>query len=160
MTDLLVALYRLPDVEFHLQELERKGVLIRRAMAYERHMVIGWVGRTFGALWADECATAFGRQPIGCLLAANAGRIVGFSCLDTTFKNFVGPIGVDPDHRVLGVGRALLLTCLAEMKMAGYAYAIVGDAGEPGFFKRVAGAFEIERSSPGAYPPKLKQDLN
>lgn len=160
MADLLVALYRLPKVESTLLELERKGVTIRRGMAYERQKAIGWVAATFGALWADECATAFGRQPIGCYLAVKANKIVGFSCLDTTFKNFVGPIGVTKEHHAIGVGRALLLACLKEMEMAGYAYAIVGDAGEPGFFQKAAGAIVIDGSSPGAYPPKLKQDID
>lgn len=160
MADLLVALYRLPGTELYLQELEQKGVHIRRAMAYERRKTIDWVARTFGDLWADECATAFGRQPVGCLLAVNVDRIVGFSCLETTFKNFVGPIGVAPEHRVAGVGRGLLLMCLKEMEMAGYAYAVVGDAGEPAFFKKVAGASAIEGSTPGPYPQRVKLDVS
>ena len=156
MTDLLVALYRLPQVEPCLLELEQRGVVIRRAMAYEREKAIGWVSDTFGHLWAGECATAFGRQPIGCYLAVNADRIVGFSCLDTTFKNFIGPIGVSENHRAAGIGKALLLACLKEMELSGYAYAIVGDAGEPGFFEKAAGAFVVDGSTPGPYPPRLK----
>ncbi len=156
MADLLVRLYRLPEIEPHLLALEQKGVTVRRAMAYERRKVMRWVEDSFGALWAGESATAFGRQPIGCYLAISEERIVGFSCLECTFKNFVGPIGVSQGHRTAGVGRALLLACLREMALSGYAYAIVGDAGEPAFFEKAAGASVINGSIPGPYPPKLK----
>ncbi len=155
MADLLVHLYRLPEMEPHLRALEQKGIVVRRAMAYERRKAMHWVEETFGALWANECATAFGRQPIGCYLAIYEEQIVGFCCLESTFKNFVGPIGVSSSHRTAGVGRALLLACLKEMALSGYAYAIVGDAGAPAFFQKAAGASTINGSTPGPYPPRL-----
>jgi len=156
MPDMLVSLYRLPLAGKQLLMLEGQGIFVRRAMSYERQRVLQWVTDTFNALWASECATAFGRQPIGCYLAVKDGQIVGFSCLDCTFRNFVGPIGVSSGDRDKGIGRALLLTCLHEMKVTGYAYAIVGDAGKPAFFETAAGAIAISDSTPGPYPPKLK----
>ena len=156
MADLLVRLYRLPQTDHSLSLFAEQGVSIRRAMAYERQQVVRWVGETFNALWAGECETAFGRQPIGCYLAVKHRAIVGFSCLDCTFRNFVGPIGVASGAREGGIGRALLLACLEEMRLAGYAYAIIGDAGEPKFFEKAAGATAISDSTPKPYPPKLK----
>ncbi len=159
MTDLLVALYQVTGADAYRGKIEARGITVRRAMPYERRIVIGWVADNFGASWSDECATAFGHQPIGCYLAVKADQIVGFSCLDTTFKNFIGPIGVAGGYRQSGVGGALLQVCLKEMAMAGYAYAIIGDAGEPDFFRKVAGASIIDASTPGPYPPRLKHDL-
>ena len=156
MADMLVRLYRLAQLDPHLAMLEQQGVAVRRAMAYERKITVQWVTETFNDLWAGECATSFGHQPIGCYIAVKDQRIVGFSCLNCTFRNFVGPIGVSPKNREAGIGRALLLACLHEMKMAGYAYAIVGDAGQPAFFERASGAISISDSTPGPYPPKLK----
>jgi predicted N-acetyltransferase YhbS len=62
---------------------------------------------------------------------------------------------VHRDCRSRGVGRALLLSAAAELHLNGFAYAVVGDVGEPDFFKRSAGALEIPDSTPGGYPPKI-----
>ncbi|MCP5287873.1 MAG: hypothetical protein H6931_01950 [Burkholderiaceae bacterium] len=68
----------------------------------------------------------------------------------------VGPIGVADAARGRGVGAALLRACLHDMHAAGYAYAVAGGVGAPGFFRRVAGAVEIADSSPGPYAGMLR----
>jgi hypothetical protein len=153
--DMLCALRDLPPLEPALEQLKSAAVAVRRAMAYERRKVLVWVERTFGAGWADECAVAFGRQPIGCYIALKTGRLCGFCCMESTFRNFLGPVGVADGCSGSGIGRALVLSVLHDMRTCGYAYAVVGDAGEPGFFGRVAGAVEIPGSTPGSYPAKL-----
>ncbi len=127
-------------------------------MAYERRKVVDWVRRQFNALWAEECAVAFGRQPVGCYVAVKDDAIFGFCCLDVTWRNFIGPIGIDGGHRSKGIGRALLLAAAQEMRASGYAYAVVGDVGEPGFFRRAANALDIPNSTPGPYPPRAPGD--
>ena len=47
--------------------------------------------------------------------------------------------------------------CLQDMRTMGYAYAIAGAVGAGEFFRRVAGATEIEGSSPGIYRGMLKR---
>jgi hypothetical protein len=42
------------------------------------------------------------------------------------------------------------------MRTMGYAYAVAGAVGAPEFFRRVAGATEIEGSTPGIYRGMLK----
>jgi hypothetical protein len=42
------------------------------------------------------------------------------------------------------------------MSAMGYAYAIVGGAGDVGFYARTAGATEIPGSTPGIYRDRLK----
>lgn len=154
--DMLIKLYALPACQTAVETLGSQGIRIRRAMAYERAKVTEWVEQTFNPLWADECVVAFGRRPVGCYIAVQNNAVCGFCCLDTTFQNFIGPIGVHRDCRSRGVGRGLLLLSAAsELHLNGYAYAVVGDAGEPEFFKRSAGALEIPDSTPGAYPPKI-----
>ena len=153
--DMLFQLNRLPSLEDCLERAAASKISIRRAMAYEHHTVIAWVEQAFGPLWSSECAVAFGRQPIGCHIAIQSQVLCGFCCVESTYRNFLGPIGVISQMRNRGIGRTLVVTVLHEMRHRGYAYAIVGDVGEPGFFKRVAGAVEIPDSSPGAYPEKL-----
>ncbi len=155
MADLLVKLYGLPDSEAATRALATEGVTIRLAMAYEKHRVVAFVAERFGAGWASECEVAFERAPIGCVIATERGRIVGFACHDTTCRNFFGPMGVDAAARGRGIGAALLLACLAAMRAQGYAYAIIGGVDKGGIYRKVAGAIEIEGSSPGIYRDRL-----
>ena len=155
--DMLIKLYALPSGQKFAEKLGRRGIHIRRAMAYERGPVARWVESAFNSLWSDECSVAFSRQPIGCYIAVNADTLLGFCCLNVTYRNFIGPIGVSPKHRNQGVGKGLLISVANELYRSGYAYAVVGDVGAPGFFAKAAGAFEIPDSTPGAYPPR---DMN
>ena len=157
MTDLLVRLFDLPDQTAQLAVLAEKNILVRRAMASEKSLVVGWVQNLFGEGWAAECDVAFARRPIACMIAVSGGRLAGFACHDSTCRNFFGPIGIDPASRQKGVGRAVLLATLHAMAHAGYAYAIIGGAGPMAFFEKCVGAFPIPGSTPGIYRPTIKK---
>jgi GNAT superfamily N-acetyltransferase len=152
MADLLVKLYELPAAE----PVGAAGVTVRRAMAYEKHVVVGWVRARFGEAWASECEVAFANQPISCQVATQQGEILGFACYDATARGLFGPIGVAENMRRRGIGRALLLHTLRAMSAMGYAYAIVGGAGDADFYARTVGATEIPGSTPGLYRDRLK----
>jgi len=156
MPDLLVKLYELPDVRSHIDELQQKGVNIRKAMAYEKHQIIEWVEDNFGPGWASECDVAFGNSRISCFIATENNNIMGFACYDSTAKNFFGPMGVAVQARNRGIGKALLLSALDAMSHIGYAYAIIGGTESIEYYKKAVGAIEIPGSSPGIYKDKLK----
>ncbi len=156
MADMLIKLYALPHRQIEIQHLGALDIIIRRPMAYEQNQVTQWIAACFNPMWAQECAAAFGQHPIGCYVAVHEGGLAGFCCVNCTFKNFVGPIGVVDPWRGQGVGRALLRSALDDLRHSGYMYAIVGDAGSPVFFEKAAGAVEIAGSKPGPYPPRLK----
>jgi len=158
MPDMLVKLYDLPDVQSIIQRLKDQGVVVRTARAWEKHQVVEWVRETFGAAWASGCDVSFSNRPISSFIATREGKIMGFACHDSTCRNFFGPIGVTEQEKGHGIGKALLLSCLHAMSAAGYAYAVIGSAGDSatGFYARVAGATEIEGSSPGIYRDQLK----
>ncbi len=151
MPDMLVKLYDLPEVESDIRRLGELGILIRRAMPSEKHLVVQWVRRTFGPAWASECDIAFANQPVSCFIATASGKIVGFCCYESTCRNFFGPMGVSESHRGRGIGKALTLSSLQAMAQMGYAYAIIGGVGPADFYAKVAGATAIEGSSPGIY---------
>ncbi|MGC8724592.1 MAG: GNAT family N-acetyltransferase [Acidobacteriota bacterium] len=155
MPDLLVKLYELPDAEGPRAALGERGITIRRAMPYEKHLVSSFVARAFGEGWASEAEVSFANHPVSCFLATREGAILGFACYETTCRNFFGPTGVLEAHRGAGVGAALLLASLQAMQALGYAYAIVGGADSTGFYERVAGATEIPGSDPGIYRDRL-----
>lgn len=151
MSDMLVKLYDLPDVQFLLEGLKDQGVVVRRAMPYEKHCVVNWVRDTFSAKWASECDVAYSHHPASCFIATEQGNIIGFACYDSSCKDFFGPTGVGKTARGRGIGKALLLSCLHAMAANGYAYAIIGGVGPVDFYTKTVGAVEIEGSSPGIY---------
>lgn len=151
MTDMLVRLYALPDAHAACAALAEQGILVRPCRPFERHIVADWIGRCFSARWVDEFKIAMGHQPTGCLIATRDRKVIGFVCCDATARGFIGPMGVDPQARQGGIGRALLLSAAEQMKNLGYAYAIIGGVGPKDFYQKCVGAVEIEGSDPGIY---------
>lgn len=148
---MLVNLYRLKEFPHNLNELESKGVSIRRAYAPERHSITEWVKKNFSRTWVSECERAFAQDPISCIVAIKEKRIVGFACYDATCKCFFGPTGVEKAFRGLGIGKGLLHATLQSMEQQGYAYAIIGDVGPTEFYAKTVGALEIEGSERSIY---------
>jgi GNAT superfamily N-acetyltransferase len=149
--DMLVKLYDLPDSRPLREELARTGVSLRRALAPEKHEVIAWVREHFSEYWASETDVAFAREPVSCFIAIKDGKISGFACHDVTCRNFFGPTGVEAKARKGGLGTALLLACLEDMKHAGFGYAIIGGVGPADYYAKAVGAVAIEGSDVGIY---------
>ncbi|MCI3953279.1 MAG: family acetyltransferase [Burkholderiales bacterium] len=149
--DMLIKLY---DIPAPAGELE--GFLVRRPLGAENVRVVETVQRVFGAAWSSEAQAALSNRPITLFIAQQANDIQGFCCYDATARGLVGPIGVIDSARGRGIGAALLLACLHDMRTMGYGYAIAGHVGAPEFFRRVAGAIEIPDSTPGLYAHLLR----
>ena len=147
MADLLVRLYAVPP----LPDGGAAGATIRRAFTAERRLVCDWVSAAFGNGWASECEAAFARSPASCFIARDSYELVGFACYDATARGMFGPMGVRPQDRKRGFGRALLLACLHDMAAQGYAYAVIGGASSVQFYQQAAGATTIADSTPGFY---------
>jgi ribosomal protein S18 acetylase RimI-like enzyme len=154
--DLLVKLYALeprPDLD---ARLANAGVTVRRALPPELGLVTDWIKERFSAWWASEATVAFSRQPPSCFVAVKDGKLIGFACYDATARGFFGPTGVDEAARGDGVGHALLLASLLDMRAQGYGYGIIGGAGPVDFYVRSVGAIPIEGSVPGIYAGLLE----
>jgi GNAT superfamily N-acetyltransferase len=158
MPDMLVKLYELPDPSDALVRVKELGIAVRRAIAPEKNIVAKWVGEVFGSSWKSECEVSFSNHPVSCWIAVENDKIIGFSCYDSTCRDFFGPVGVDPSARDKGVGKALLLKCLYDMEAQGYAYAIIGGAGPTDFYKKAVNAVIIDGSVPGVYRGMLKSE--
>jgi GNAT superfamily N-acetyltransferase len=155
MSDMLVKLYDLPEIAAKTAALRAQGIVVRLAMPYEQSQTLAWVRERFGGGWADECAAAFDNRPRSCFVAVERGELVGFACHDATCRNFFGPMGVADSHRGKGIGTALFLSCLHAMAAAGYAYAIIGGAGNGDIYRKAVGAVDIAGSTPGIYRDRL-----
>nr|WP_316656087.1 GNAT family N-acetyltransferase [uncultured Gellertiella sp.] len=136
--------------------METAGVSIRRALAPEAHFVTDWVREKFNPRWASETAIAMTRQPPTSFVATRDNRLLGFACHETTARGFFGPTGVEEEARGLGIGHALLLASLMDLKSMGYAYAIIGAVGPSSFYEKTVGAVMIPDSAPGIYAGMLQ----
>ena len=149
--DMLVKLYDLPSSQILREQLAKAGISLRRGLVPEKHKVIAWVRDNFSEGWASEAEVAFARQPVSCFVAVKDGKLAGFACHDVTCRNFFGPTGVLPKSRKGGIGTALLLACLEDMKQQGYGYAIIGGVGPAEYYAKAVGAVAIEGSEVGIY---------
>jgi len=157
MTDMLVKLYDIPPLETALERQRQGGVDVRRVLAPEKFIVLDWVERFFNKGWRSECDVSFMNQPPSCFIAVQNEQILGFACYDATAKGIFGPTGVDESQRGRGVGTALLLACLYDMRWQGYGYAVIGWAGPIEYYRKTVGAIEIEGSRPGIYRGMLTE---
>ncbi|WP_018969536.1 GNAT family N-acetyltransferase [Rubritalea marina] len=151
MIDMIVNLYELPDSTALYARLSEQGIILRRANAFERHIVAAWVGEHFSPKWVSEVKVAFSRQPVSCYIATRDKEILGFACVETTAKAFYGPTGVSEAARGTGIGKALLLRSMEALKEAGYVYGIIGGVGPRAFYEKAIGATAIPNSTPGIY---------
>jgi ribosomal protein S18 acetylase RimI-like enzyme len=156
--DLLVKLYALPSAAVEGGSDNPHDLTVRRAFAAEKHLVINFVAGEFSRGWASECEIAFARRPPACFVAISADNICGFACYDATARGFFGPIGVKKEQRQRGVGSALLLAALHDMRAKGYGYAIIGATNDIEFYRAV-GAIEIPDSVPGYYSGMLHDSI-
>lgn len=154
MSDWLVKLYDLPLPA--VGAVLPVGTAVRKPIGPEHRLVVDWVADTFGPGWASEAGVALCNRPVSLFLLQQGTAVRGFACYDATARGMFGPIGVHADARGRGLGAALLLACLHDMRSLGYAYAVVGGVGPGRFFERTAGAVEIPGSSPGPYRGMLR----
>lgn len=151
MTDMLVKLYDLPSNAPSFSELIPPEVIIRKPIGTEKLMVMDWVKNNFETIWGSEMDMAFSRIPVSCYLAQQGKEIIGFACYDATTLGYFGPMGVLEIFQGKGIGKALLLACLYEMKLKGYGYAIIGWVGPQEFYAKTVGAIVIPDSTPGIW---------
>jgi len=154
--DMLIRLYASIGKPTVGNVLPHPGVVIRKPIGPEYSTIELWVEQQITPLWISETRAALTNRPVTLFIAQRDTDILGFACYDASARSFVGPIGVAESARNQGIGTALLIACLQDMRSAGYGYAIVGHVGAPEFFRRVAGAIEIPDPTPGFYADMLR----
>jgi predicted N-acetyltransferase YhbS len=115
-----------------------------------------FVEQEFSVAWADEISVGFANKPVSVYVATFESEVVGFAAYECTRRNFFGPMGVREDMRGRGVGKTLLLACLAGLREMGYVYGIIGGVGPAEFYEKAAGAIVIADSARGIYSDLLK----
>ena len=148
---MIVNLLELPDSSDLYKKVDEQGIILRRARAYERHIVAEWVAEHFSPKWVSEVKVAMSRQPVSCFIATKDKKILGFACVETTAKGFYGPTGVGEAARGTGIGKALLFKSMEALRDSGYVYGVIGGVGPREFYEKVCNAKEIPNSDPGIY---------
>ena len=151
MTDMLVKLYDLPETLSTFSNLVAPDITIRKPIGTEKSLAVQWVRENFEEGWATEMEVSFSRSPTSSYIAQQGRNMVGFACYDTAALGLFGPMGVIESMQGKGIGKALLLACLVEMKIKGYGYAVIGWAGPQDFYAKIAGAVAIPDSTPGIW---------
>jgi len=157
MPDLLVKLYELPMSLAAVAEAEARGVTIRKPTGAEKHLVEDWVLEHFSDNWSSEVDITTSRLPFTSFIAIEQGELAGFACYDATGLGLFGPIGVREQSRGRGIGGALLTACLVEMKLKGYAYAVICQAGPVEFYQKCCSAVVVPDSEPGLLADMLRR---
>lgn len=158
MQDMLVRLIGLPDVSLEeARLLKKEKIVLRRAIAPEKHLASEWVLKHFGEYWQSEVEVAFSRQPVSCWLAQRGNDILGFACYECTARNFFGPTGTLESERGKGIGKILLIKSLESMRELGYAYAIIGGVGPAEFYQKTVNAKIIDGSEISIYENLIRK---
>lgn len=158
MHDMLVKLYDIPDDNSSIRSLEGQGVSIRKPIGPEHQLIVRWVKEKFHAAWSSEAQNALANRPVSCYVAIKDKKLIGFACYDATALGYFGPTGVEGKFRGKGVGKALLLACLLDMKLKGYGYAIIGGVGPAEYYRKTVKAVDIPDSTPGIWKTWMQED--
>ena len=156
MNDMIVLLVQLPEVSETEEKLKKANIIFRQAIAPEKSIVMNWVRTNFSEYWANEVDVAFSNNPVTCFLCQRKNEILGFSCYESTGKNFFGPTGTLETERNQGIGKVLLIKSLQGLKNLGYTYGIIGGVGPAAFYEKAVGAKIIEGSEISIYQNMLK----
>lgn len=149
--DMLVNLRRLPSLFAEEERMEAIGVRMINCFPADMTRAIGFVEETFGKYAVGEARNCFGKMKSSLILAVRGDDILGFACYDATAPDFFGPTAVIDSERGKGIGRALLVKALWELRNEGYAYAVIGDVGPVGFYEKTVGAVAIPGSDVSIY---------
>lgn len=153
MADMLVKLYPLPSDPDLEPDLAEQGIVIKQALAPDRSKVVAFTEECGQSGFADEVRAAFSNMPVSCYIAVKDKKVVGFACYEATARGFFGPTAVLASERRKGIGKALLLRCLASMREMGYAYAIIGWPADNAihFYQNACGGVMIPDEGHGVY---------
>ena len=134
-----------------------------RAGADDR--TLAWIDETFGGSWSSE---AFAGSNVVTYRNCAPSGFATFDPHGLRFKwlrglatepgvGIFGPFGVGPEYRRGIAGRALLTLALTQLRLRGYARALipaVGDARLIGYYVENAGAREAEHFNVGDFTPQ------
>ena len=151
--DMDVDLRKTPlDTSEKEEELERDhGLLVRRLTMDDYQQAWDYVAREFeypsalatdpvGRRWAYLATSGLKLNPPTLWMAEKDGEFCGFAVTDVAAPERLGPMGVSPEVRKLGVGTVLLKRALADLRARGVETGVIYGAGPYAFYARTVDA--------------------
>jgi GNAT superfamily N-acetyltransferase len=128
-----------------LPELSRAEV--HRPSHEEQDRVLAFVERAFGRIWRFEATKAFASELPKAFVTEVSGEVTGFAVHDVNNRGlgFFGPTGVESSMRGRGLGCALLLASLRDLRRLGYARAVIPWTDALDFYRKCCGAAPAHR---------------
>jgi GNAT superfamily N-acetyltransferase len=134
---------------------------VLRAEHADRDRVLDFIEEHFGRIWRFEVAKAFDDELPRMFVTEDHGELTGFAAHDINNHGlgFFGPTGVRKGMRGRGLGCALLLASLADLRRLGYTRAIIPWTDAFDFYRKCCGAVPahrfvtMTRSSPSFIAP-------
>ena len=129
----------------------------RRAGHADRERVLGFIEEHFGRIWRFEAGKAFEREEPTLFFTEEDGAVTGFAAHDVNNRGlgFFGPTGVAQSMRGRGLGCALLLASLADLRRLGYARAVIPWTDAFDFYRKCCGAEAAHRFVAFAKPRRI-----
>ena len=133
-------------------ELERDhGLRVRRVTMADFRKAWDYVAREFeypsalaktpvGRRWAYLATSGLKLDPSTLWMAERDGEFCGFAVTDVAAPERLGPMGVSPEVRKLGVGTVLLKRALADLRDRGVDVGVIYGAGPYAFYARTVDA--------------------
>ena len=133
-------------------ELERvHGLRVRRVTTEDHDRAWEYVAREFeypsalatapiGRRWAYLATSGLKLDPSTLWMSERDGEFCGFAVTDVAAPGRLGPMGVSPEVRKLGVGTILLKRALADLRARGLHVGVIYGAGPYAFYARTVNA--------------------
>ena len=140
------------DTSAKEEELERDhGLRVRRVTMATYQRAWDYVAREFeypsalaktpiGRRWAYLATSGLKLDPPTLWMAERDGEFCGFAVTDVAAPERLGPMGVSPEVRKLGVGTVLLKRALADLRDRGVDIGVIYGAGPYAFYARTVNA--------------------
>ena len=119
------------------------GYEIRRATDTDRAPLLTFVEQAFAKVWAFEVARALDGPRRAVHVAFRDGQPVAFAAADGNNRGlgWFGPAGTAPAHRARGLGEALLIPCLLDVRDLPDG-GVIAWVGPKPFYARACGAVD------------------
>jgi GNAT superfamily N-acetyltransferase len=118
------------------------GFVVKRAEPSDRDALLA-CARSFAASWEFEIARAYEVNSVH-IATLPDGQVVAFAAHDGNNRGlgWFGPAGTLEAYRGKGLGEALLLPCLRDVRDAGHEWGVIAWIGPRAFYAKAAGAVD------------------
>lgn len=124
------------------ERCEQQGYTVLRQPPARLENDAALVEASFSKGWAFEMRRSHSRSNgVHIAIEATTGAFAGFAAHDgnNAGHGWFGPTGTLPEHRSRGLGAALLMACLLDIRDAGHSHCHVAWIGPRAFYDKIAG---------------------